>query len=108
MMPMHFYFSDKVTLLFEFWDVSNVSGMALSLLVVLLMAVLYEVIKVGKAVFHHDMRSLKMSASWEAVGESETSSLDSETSHHAPINSAPSSHLPVIPESSLQTPARKR
>nr|XP_033817218.1 probable low affinity copper uptake protein 2 isoform X2 [Geotrypetes seraphini] len=46
---MHFFFSDKVTLLFDFWNVQSAPGMVLSVLVVLLLAVLYESIKVGKA-----------------------------------------------------------
>ncbi|XP_006865796.1 PREDICTED: probable low affinity copper uptake protein 2 [Chrysochloris asiatica] len=45
---MHFIFSDEVVLLFNFWNVHSPTGMALSVLVVLLMAVLYEGIKVGK------------------------------------------------------------
>ncbi|XP_054979801.1 probable low affinity copper uptake protein 2 [Sorex araneus] len=47
---MHFIFSDKVVLLFDFWSVHSPTGMALSVVVVLLLAVLYEGIKVGKAV----------------------------------------------------------
>ncbi|KAK2508285.1 hypothetical protein MC885_007908 [Smutsia gigantea] len=46
---MHFIFSDEVVLLFDFWNVHSPAGMALSVLVVLLLAVLYESIKVGKA-----------------------------------------------------------
>ncbi|XP_030062966.1 protein SLC31A2 [Microcaecilia unicolor] len=49
MMSMHFFFSDKVTLLFDFWNVQSPPGMVLSVLVVLLLTVLYESIKVGKA-----------------------------------------------------------
>ncbi|XP_021547144.1 probable low affinity copper uptake protein 2 isoform X2 [Neomonachus schauinslandi] len=46
---MHFIFSNEVVLLFDFWSVHSSAGMALSVLVVLLLAVLYESIKVGKA-----------------------------------------------------------
>ncbi|XP_029467822.1 probable low affinity copper uptake protein 2 [Rhinatrema bivittatum] len=49
MMPMHFFFSDKVMLLFDFWNVQSPAGMVLSVLVVMLLAVLYESIKIGKA-----------------------------------------------------------
>ncbi|XP_038409070.1 probable low affinity copper uptake protein 2 isoform X4 [Canis lupus familiaris] len=46
---MHFIFSNEVVLLFDFWSVHSPAGMALSVLVVLFLAVLYESIKVGKA-----------------------------------------------------------
>ncbi|XP_053777557.1 protein SLC31A2 isoform X1 [Desmodus rotundus] len=45
---MHFIFSDKVVLLFDFWSVHSPAGMAVSVLVVLLLAVLYESIKFAK------------------------------------------------------------
>ncbi|KAL4609382.1 putative low affinity copper uptake protein 2 [Arapaima gigas] len=48
MMPMYFVDSSNVTLLFDFWDVHGPAGMALSVLVVLLLTVLYELLKVGK------------------------------------------------------------
>ncbi|KAM5328003.1 protein SLC31A2 isoform 1-T1 [Glossophaga mutica] len=47
-MEMHFIFSDKVVLLFDFWSVHSPAGMAVSVLVVLLLAVLYESIKFAK------------------------------------------------------------
>ncbi|XP_013849204.1 probable low affinity copper uptake protein 2 isoform X1 [Sus scrofa] len=46
---MHFIFSDQAVLLFDFWSVHSPAGMAISVLVVLLLAVLYESLKVGKA-----------------------------------------------------------
>uniref|UniRef100_A0A674KB95 Copper transport protein n=1 Tax=Terrapene triunguis TaxID=2587831 RepID=A0A674KB95_9SAUR len=45
---MYFYFSDKVVLLFDFWNVHTPAGMVLSVLVVLLLAALYEAIKISK------------------------------------------------------------
>ncbi|XP_047624137.1 probable low affinity copper uptake protein 2 [Phacochoerus africanus] len=48
-MAMHFIFSDQAVLLFDFWSVHSPAGMAISVLVVLLLAVLYESLKVGKA-----------------------------------------------------------
>uniref|UniRef100_A0A8C3BM65 Copper transport protein n=1 Tax=Cairina moschata TaxID=8855 RepID=A0A8C3BM65_CAIMO len=48
-MPMTFFFSDTVVLLFDFWSVHTPTGLALSLLVVALLSVLYEVVKMGKA-----------------------------------------------------------
>ncbi|KAJ1145770.1 hypothetical protein NDU88_012054 [Pleurodeles waltl] len=52
-MPMHFFFSNKVTLLFDFWKVNSPAGIALSVLVVLLMAILYEIIKLIKMKMQH-------------------------------------------------------
>uniref|UniRef100_A0A670Z8W3 Copper transport protein n=1 Tax=Pseudonaja textilis TaxID=8673 RepID=A0A670Z8W3_PSETE len=46
---MHFFFSDKVILLFDFWDVHSAGGMVLSVFVIMLLTILYEGIKVGKA-----------------------------------------------------------
>ncbi|XP_018588409.1 protein SLC31A2 [Scleropages formosus] len=48
MMPMHFVDSSSVTLLFDFWDVHGPAGMVLSVFVVLLLTVIYELLKVGK------------------------------------------------------------
>ncbi|XP_027725131.1 probable low affinity copper uptake protein 2 [Vombatus ursinus] len=57
-MPMHFIFSSEVELLFDFWRVHSPAGMAVSVLVVLLLAVLYESIKVGKVkLFHWSLHS---------------------------------------------------
>ncbi|XP_010019878.1 PREDICTED: probable low affinity copper uptake protein 2, partial [Nestor notabilis] len=47
---MSFYFSDKAVLLFDFWSVHTPTGMVLSVLVILLLSMLYEAIKMGKAV----------------------------------------------------------
>ncbi|XP_037654309.1 probable low affinity copper uptake protein 2 [Choloepus didactylus] len=58
-MAMHFIFSDEVVLLFDFWSVHSPAGMVLSVLVVLLLAVLYEGIKVGKVkLLHQALMSL--------------------------------------------------
>ncbi|XP_006640636.3 protein SLC31A2 isoform X2 [Lepisosteus oculatus] len=48
MMPMHFEDSSSVALLFDFWDVHGPAGMVLSVFVVLLLTVFYELLKVGK------------------------------------------------------------
>ncbi|KAJ8339438.1 hypothetical protein SKAU_G00362240 [Synaphobranchus kaupii] len=45
---MHFEDSSRVTLLFDFWDVHGPAGMALSVFVVLLLTVFYELLKVWK------------------------------------------------------------
>uniref|UniRef100_A0A671Q1D0 Copper transport protein n=1 Tax=Sinocyclocheilus anshuiensis TaxID=1608454 RepID=A0A671Q1D0_9TELE len=47
-MQMHFEGSSKVTLLFDFWDVRGPAGMVLSVFVVLLLTVIYELLKVWK------------------------------------------------------------
>ncbi|KAM8995954.1 protein SLC31A2 isoform 1-T1 [Guaruba guarouba] len=49
-MQMSFYFSDTAVLLFDFWSVHTPTGMVLSVLVILLLSMLYEAIKMGKAV----------------------------------------------------------
>ncbi|XP_078082743.1 protein SLC31A2 isoform X2 [Mustelus asterias] len=46
MMPMHFFVSDQVILLFDFWNVHSVAGMVLTMVIVLLMTVSYEILKV--------------------------------------------------------------
>ncbi|XP_040012861.1 probable low affinity copper uptake protein 2 [Xiphias gladius] len=48
MMSMTFGFSSSVTLLFDFWDVHGPAGMVLSVFVVLLLTVFYEVLKVWR------------------------------------------------------------
>ncbi|TRY57665.1 hypothetical protein DNTS_025902 [Danionella cerebrum] len=47
-MNMHFEASSNVTLLFDFWDVRGPAGMVLSVFVVLLLTVFYELLKVWK------------------------------------------------------------
>ncbi|XP_070780490.1 protein SLC31A2 [Enoplosus armatus] len=48
MMSMTFGVSSSVTLLFDFWDVHGPAGMVLSVLVVLLLTVFYELLKVWR------------------------------------------------------------
>lgn len=48
-MEMTFSFSDRLVLLFDCWSVHSPTGLALSVLVILLLSVLYEVVKMGKA-----------------------------------------------------------
>ncbi|XP_048195647.1 probable low affinity copper uptake protein 2 [Perognathus longimembris pacificus] len=83
-MEMHFIFSDKVMLLFDFWSVHSPAGMALSVLVVLLLAVLYEGIKVGKAkLLHQTLESLPASNSQEVIMETDR---DSASLASPPVN----------------------
>ncbi|XP_066223503.1 protein SLC31A2 isoform X1 [Saccopteryx leptura] len=77
-MEMHFVFSDKVVLLFDFWSVHSPAGMALSVLVVLLLAVLYESIKFGKAkLLHQALMSMSISTSQQLETDQSSSSSES-------------------------------
>ncbi|CAI5794367.1 low affinity copper uptake 2 [Podarcis lilfordi] len=78
MMQMFFYFSDKVVLLFDFWKTHTPAGMVLSVLVIMLLAVLYEFIKVGKAkVLQYTMPpSIASSISQETLREPERASIN--------------------------------
>lgn len=53
MMSMTFDTSSSVTLLFDFWDVHGVAGMLLSVAVVFLLTVFYEVLKVSRIWLSH-------------------------------------------------------
>lgn len=53
MMSMTFDTSSSVTLLFDFWDVHGVAGMLLSVAVVFLLTLLYEVLKVSRIWLSH-------------------------------------------------------
>ncbi|KAM8803245.1 protein SLC31A2 isoform 2-T2 [Rhynchonycteris naso] len=75
---MHFVFSDKVVLLFDFWNVHSPAGMALSVLVVLLLAVLYESIKFGKAkLLHRALMNMSISTSQQLQTDQSSSSSES-------------------------------
>ncbi|XP_005867908.1 PREDICTED: probable low affinity copper uptake protein 2 isoform X2 [Myotis brandtii] len=77
---MHFFFSDKVVLLFDFWNVHSPAGMALSVLVILLLAVLYESIKFGKAkLLHQSLVSMPTSTSQQREETDQGSSSSSES-----------------------------
>ncbi|XP_032993794.1 probable low affinity copper uptake protein 2 [Lacerta agilis] len=77
MMQMFFYFSDKVVLLFDFWKTHTPAGMVLSVLVIMLLAVLYEFIKVGKAkLLQYTMPSITSSISQETLREPERASIN--------------------------------
>ncbi|XP_007526821.2 protein SLC31A2 [Erinaceus europaeus] len=79
-MRMHFFFSDEVVLLFDFWNVHSPAGMALSVLVVLLLAVLYEGIKVGKAkLLHHVLVSMPTPNSQQLTVETDQDSASSDS-----------------------------
>uniref|UniRef100_G1M3C6 Copper transport protein n=3 Tax=Ailuropoda melanoleuca TaxID=9646 RepID=G1M3C6_AILME len=80
---MHFIFSDKVVLLFDFWSVHSPAGMALSVLVVLLLAVLYESIKVGKAKL---LYQAAVSMSIPTIQLTEETDQDSLGSDSAPVS----------------------
>uniref|UniRef100_A0A674HBM0 Copper transport protein n=1 Tax=Taeniopygia guttata TaxID=59729 RepID=A0A674HBM0_TAEGU len=76
-MQMTFYFSDTVVLLFDFWNVHSPTGMALSVLLILLLAVLYEAVKMGKAVLlRRALLALPRSLSQEALTEPQEGDSD--------------------------------
>nr|KAF6434473.1 solute carrier family 31 member 2 [Molossus molossus] len=82
-MEMHFIFSDKVVLLFDFWSVHSPAGMALSVLVVLLLAVLYENIKFGKVkLLHHTLVNMPTFTSQQQ----EETDQDSSSSESLPVS----------------------
>lgn len=56
-MNMHFEGSSSVKLLFDFWDVHGPAGMVLSVFVVLLLTVFYELLKVWKVTIGKQMGS---------------------------------------------------
>ncbi|XP_016066575.1 PREDICTED: probable low affinity copper uptake protein 2 [Miniopterus natalensis] len=86
---MHFIFSDKVVLLFDFWSVHTPAGMALSVVVVLLLAVLYESIKFGKVkLLHQALKNMSISTS-EQHEEMNGDSSSSESSLSRPPVSRP-------------------
>ncbi|KAH0505591.1 putative low affinity copper uptake protein 2 [Microtus ochrogaster] len=75
---MHFIFSDEAVLLFDFWRVHSPTGMALSVLVVLLLAVLYEGTKVAKAkLLHKTLENLSNTTSQQLILESDQDSTGS-------------------------------
>ncbi|XP_038230817.1 probable low affinity copper uptake protein 2 isoform X2 [Dermochelys coriacea] len=75
---MYFYFSDKVVLLFDFWNVHTPAGMVLSVLVVLLLTVLYEAIKISKTkLLRRLILAIPTTLSQESCREPETESINS-------------------------------
>ncbi|XP_061459672.1 protein SLC31A2 [Rhineura floridana] len=81
-MPMYFFFSDKVVLLFDFWKTHTPAGMVLSVVVIMLLAVLYEAIKVSKVkMLQHMMPTISPSISQEILGEPERASINTGVRH---------------------------
>ncbi|XP_062063723.1 protein SLC31A2 [Lepus europaeus] len=78
-MAMHFTFSHEVVLLFDFWSVHSPAGMAVSVLVVLLLAILYEGIKVGKAkLLYQALASLATPINQQLILETDRDSAGSD------------------------------
>uniref|UniRef100_A0A8C9F875 Copper transport protein n=1 Tax=Pavo cristatus TaxID=9049 RepID=A0A8C9F875_PAVCR len=77
-LQMTFFFSDRLVLLFDFWSVHSPTGLVLSVLVILLLSVLYEVVKMGKAkVLRRALLAVPPSLSQDALlGPSEGDSGD--------------------------------
>uniref|UniRef100_A0A6G1RHR6 Copper transport protein n=1 Tax=Hypotaenidia okinawae TaxID=2861861 RepID=A0A6G1RHR6_9GRUI len=79
-MQMSFYFSDTVVLLFDFWSVHTPTGMALSVLLILLLSMLYEAIKMGKAtLLRRALLALPRSHSQDPLGEPEEGDTSTST-----------------------------
>ncbi|XP_042365829.1 probable low affinity copper uptake protein 2 [Plectropomus leopardus] len=74
MMSMTFGVSTSVTLLFDFWDVHGPAGMVLSVFVVFLLTVFYEVLKVWRVWLG---RSSKLAQSQSAYAAPPSSRSDS-------------------------------
>uniref|UniRef100_A0A8B9WKJ0 Copper transport protein n=1 Tax=Bos mutus grunniens TaxID=30521 RepID=A0A8B9WKJ0_BOSMU len=84
---MHFIFSDEAVLLFDFWSVHSPTGMALSVLVILLLAVLYESIKVGKArLLYQALMNLSIPTSQQLI---EAADQDSSSTDSLPVSRSP-------------------
>ncbi|KAF6127234.1 solute carrier family 31 member 2 [Phyllostomus discolor] len=82
-MEMHFIFSDKVVLLFDFWRVHSPAGIAVSVLVVLLLAVLYESIKFAKTkLLYRTLVNMPTSTSERLEGTDQ----DSSSSESPPVS----------------------
>ncbi|XP_064249507.1 protein SLC31A2 isoform X1 [Passer domesticus] len=76
-LAMTFYFSDTAVLLFDFWNVHSPTGMVLSVLVILLLSVLYEAVKMGKAVLlRRALLALPRSLSQEALTQPQEGDSD--------------------------------
>lgn len=98
---MTFVVSSRVKLLFDFWDVQGPAGMVLSVLVVFLLTVFYELLKVfrvwlGNPCQKHQSQSLYFPST---ITGSCSSSMDLPRGSHAMLNSSPSesSLAPVEP-----------
>ncbi|XP_074871594.1 protein SLC31A2 [Carettochelys insculpta] len=77
-MQMHFFFSDQVVLLFDFWNIHSPAGMVLSVLVVLLLAVLYEVLKISKTkLLRRTLLAIPRSVSQQSLREPDSGSVNS-------------------------------
>lgn len=66
MMSMTFEVSSSVTLLFDFWDVHGPAGMVMSVLVVFLLTVFYEVLKVWRVWLGRSSKLAQTQCSYEA------------------------------------------
>ncbi|XP_062867728.1 probable low affinity copper uptake protein 2 [Trichomycterus rosablanca] len=93
-MQMHFEVSDSVTLLFNFWNVHGPGGMFLSVLVVLLLTVMYELLKVWKITLAKRSEHLassfpaKLNPGMEHADSSSVATAPSETSIISSLSSS--------------------
>ncbi|XP_058472919.1 probable low affinity copper uptake protein 2 isoform X2 [Solea solea] len=73
---MTFGFSSSVMLLFDFWDVNGPVGMVLSVLVVTLLTVFYEVLKVWRVWLSSKSKLARPGAAAEPCHSDSSSALD--------------------------------
>ncbi|XP_018548587.1 probable low affinity copper uptake protein 2 [Lates calcarifer] len=83
MMSMTFGVSSSVTLLFDFWDVHGPAGMVLSVFVVLLLTVFYEVLKVWRVWLGSSSKLAQPQSQYAAPPSSRSDSI-------SVLNSSPS------------------
>ncbi|XP_029921059.1 protein SLC31A2 [Myripristis murdjan] len=89
MMSMTFVVSSRVKLLFDFWDVQGPAGMVLSVLVVLLLTVLYEILKVFRVWLGNPSQLLQPQSLY--LPPTISSSCSSSSEHRRSSNTVPDS-----------------
>ncbi|XP_077479232.1 protein SLC31A2 [Stigmatopora argus] len=104
MMPMVFDVSSSVTLLFDFWHVNSPGGMFVSVIVVMLLTILYEILKVWR--FGLSRRTLLTQYSTQYTGApsqiDNTTGLENSTSESSLVTKESGSFFPNNKESWLQ------
>ncbi|XP_028319042.1 protein SLC31A2 isoform X2 [Gouania willdenowi] len=93
-MQMTFYVSSRVTLLFDWWDVHGATGMVLSVLVLFLFTILYELMKMWRVWLSNGSSQLTNQEPVCSISSSSVHMLDSSPSHSSltPIITKPPSN----------------
>ncbi|XP_039855827.1 probable low affinity copper uptake protein 2 [Simochromis diagramma] len=99
-MRMTFGVSSSVTLLFDFWDVHSPAGMVVSVLVVLLLTVFYEVLKVWRLWLGNPSKLTQPQSPYDAPSSSHCDSI-------SVLDSSPSESS-LTPIASVVTPQSTR